>query len=143
MIIKLYSTSSEKNRLSKVLTGEVNVTGYLSEDTDVLNPAITVGYNTSLLSKNYCYIADFGRYYFITGFTVTNEELILFLHVDVLMTYKNDIKNSKARIVRSASNYDEFIVDDMIINESRTRTYQRKIGAGFSKANKYLMLIGG
>ena len=65
------------------------------------------------------------------------------MHVDVLMTYKNNIKNSKARIVRSASNYDEYIIDDMIINESRTRTYQRKIGAGFSKANKYLMLIGG
>ena len=59
------------------------------------------------------------------------------------MTYKDDIKNSKARIVRSASNFDEYIIDDMIINESRTRTYQRKIGAGFTKANKYLMLIGG
>ena len=70
MVIKLYNTSSEKNRLSKVLTGEVDITGYFNEDTDVLNPAITVGYNTSLLSKNYCYIADFGRYYFITGFTI-------------------------------------------------------------------------
>ena len=143
MEIKLYNTSSEKNRLSKVLTGEVSITGYLSEESDVLNPTITVGYNTSLLSKNYCYIADFGRYYFITGFTIINQEIVLFLHVDVLMTYKNNIKNSKARIVRSASNYDEYIIDDMIINESRTRTYQRKIGAGFSKANKYLMLIGG
>lgn len=143
MQIKLYNTSSEKNRLSKVLTGEVNITGYLGEESDVLNPTITVGYNTSLLSKNYCYIADFGRYYFITGFAIVNQEIVLFLHVDVLMTYKDDIKNSKARIVRSASNYDEYIIDDMIINESRTRTYQRKIGAGFSKANKYLMLIGG
>lgn len=143
MQIKLYNTSSEKNRLSKLLTGEVNVTGYFSEDTDVLNPTITVGYNTSLLSKNYCYIADFERYYFITGFTIINQEIVIFLHVDVLMSYKDDIKNSKARIVRSASNFDEYIIDDMIINESRTRTYQRKIGAGFSKANKYLMLIGG
>ena len=143
MQIKLYNTSSEKNRLSKVLTGEVNVTGYLSEDTDLLNPAITVGYNTSLLSKNYCFIADFGRYYFITGFTIINQEIVIFLHVDVLMTYKDYIKNSKARIVRSASNFDEYIIDDMIINESRTRTYQRRIGAGFSKANNYLMLIGG
>lgn len=143
MQIKLYNTSSEKNRLSKVLTGEVTITGYLSEESDVLNPAIIVGYNTSLLSKNYCYIADFGRHYFITGFTIINQEIVLFLHVDVLMTYKDDIKNSKARIVRSASNFDEYIIDDMIINESRTRTYQRKIGAGFTKANKYLMLIGG
>ena len=143
MQIKLYNTSSEKNRLSKVLTGEVTITGYLGEESDVLNPAIIVGYNTSLLSKNYCYIADFGRYYFITGFTIINQEIVLFLHVDVLMTYKYDIKNSKARIVRSASNFDEYIIDDMIINESRTRTYQRKIGAGFTKANKYLMLIGG
>ena len=143
MQIKLYNTSSEKNRLSKVLTGEVTIAGYLGEESDVLNPAIIVGYNTSLLSKNYCYIADFGRYYFITGFTIINQEIVLFLHVDVLMTYKYDIKNSKARIVRSASNFDEYIIDDMIINESRTRTYQRKIGAGFTKANKYLMLIGG
>jgi len=143
MQIKLYSTSSEKNRLTKIVTGEKTITGNLQNACDVINPVIIVGYDSSFLTKNYAYIADFGRYYFITGFETDNKEIAISMHVDVLMTYKDDIKNSKARIVRSASNFDEYIIDDMIINESRTRTYQRKIGAGFTKADKYLMLIGG
>ena len=74
---------------------------------------------------------------------IENKEIIVILHVDVLMTYAQQIKNSNAHIVRSASNYDEFIIDEMIINKANTRTYQRKIGAGFTKADKYLVLIGG
>ena len=91
MQIDFYTTSSEKNRLVKNLSGLQTVTGHLVEMCDVVNPTITVGYNTSLLSKNYCFIADFGRYYFITGFTIINQEIIIFLHVDLLMTYKDDI----------------------------------------------------
>lgn len=143
MQIKLYSTSSEKNRLTKTLTGEKNITGNLQNACDVINPVIIVGYDSSFLTKNYAYIADFGRYYFITGFETDNKEIAISMHVDVLETYKTQIKNSTAHVVRSASNYDDFIIDDMIINKANTRTYQRKIGAGFTKADKYLMLIGG
>lgn len=143
MQIDFYTTSSEKNRLVKNLSGLQTVTGHLVEMCDVVNPTIKVGFTSSLLTKNYVYIPAFERFYFINSIQIENKEIIMNLHVDVLMTYARQIKNSNAHIVRSASNYDEFIIDEMIINKANTRTYQRKIGAGFTKADKYLVLVGG
>ena len=143
MQLDFYTTTSEKNRLTKSLSGLQTMSGHLVEMCDVVNPTIKVGFASSLLTKNYVYIPAFGRYYFINSMQIENQEIVMNLHVDVLMTYAQQIKNSNAHIIRSASNYDEFIIDEMIINKANTRTYQRKIGAGFTKADKYLVLIGG
>lgn len=143
MQLDFYTTSSEKNRLVKNLSALQTMTGHLVEMCDVVNPTIKVGFTSSLLTKNYVYIPAFERYYFINSMQIENKEIIVNLHVDVLMTYAQQIKNSNAHIIRSASNYDEFIIDEMIINKANTRTYQRKLGAGFTKADKYLVLIGG
>ena len=143
MQIKLYNTKSERNRLTKVLNNEVTLTGNLERACDIVNPMIVLEYDATLATKNYVYIADFGRYYFITNIVFDDETMIIYLHCDVLMSFKADILESIARVIRSASNYDVMIVDNMIINKANTRTYQRKIGNGFTRANKYLVLIGG
>lgn len=143
MQIKLYTTKSERNRLTKVLNNEVTLTGNLERACDIVNPIIVLGYDATLATKNYVYIADYGRYYFISNIVFDDETMIIYMHCDVLMTFRSDILASIARVIRSASNYDVMIVDNMIINKANTRTYQRKIGNGFTRANKYLVLIGG
>ena len=143
MQIKLYSTKSERNRLTKVLNNEVTLTGNLERACDIVNPIIVLEYDATLATKNYVYIADFGRYYFISNIVFDDETMIVYMHCDVLMSFRADILASIARVIRSASNYDVMIVDNMIINKANTRTYQRKIGNGFTRANKYLVLIGG
>lgn len=143
MEMQLYSTKSERNRLRKVLNNGVTLTGNLERACDIVNPMIMLEYDATLATKNYAYIADFGRYYFISNIVFDDETMIIYLHCDVLMSFRADILSSVARVVRSASNYDEMIVDNMIINKANTRTYQRKIGNGFTRANKYLVLIGG
>lgn len=143
MQIKLYTTKSERNRLTKVLNNEVTLTGNLERACDIINPVILLEYDATLATKNYCYIADFERYYFISNIVFDDETMILYMHCDVLMSFRADILASIARVIRSASNYDVMIVDNMIINKANTRTYQRRIGNGFTRANKYLVLIGG
>lgn len=143
MQIKLYSTKSERNRLTKVLNNEVTLTGNLERACDIVNPIIVLGYDAILATKNYVYIADYGRFYFISNIVFDDETMIIYLHCDVLMSFRADILASIARVIRSASNYDVMIVDNMIINKANTRTYQRKIGNGFTRANNYLVLIGG
>jgi hypothetical protein len=143
MQIKLYNTKSERNRLTKVLNNEVTLIGNLERACDIVNPIIVLGYDATLATKNYVYIADYGRYYFISNIVFDDETMIIYMHCDVLMSFRADILASIARVIRSASNYDLMIVDNMIINKANTRTYQRKIGNGFTRANKYLVLIGG
>lgn len=145
MNITLYKTSSERHRLSKVLTNSVAINNvHILDGTSITDPVLVIGYDASILQHTYAYITDFGRYYFITNIEVLpGQEMRLGLHVDVLMTYKDQIKACSARVTRSQSNYDPMISDNLIINKVNTNITQRKIGSGFTRANQYYVLIGG
>lgn len=144
MQVQIYKTSSERHRLSKSLTNQINKTCHILDGTSITDPVIVIGYDASLLQHTYAYITDFGRYYFITNMEVLpGQEIRLSLHVDVLMTYKDQIKACNARVTRSQSNYDPMISDNLIINKVNTNITQRKIGSGFTRANQYYVLIGG
>jgi len=144
MQVQIYKTSSERHRLSKSLTNQINKTCHILDGTSITDPVIVIGYDASILQHTYAYITDFGRYYFITNMEVLpGQEIRLSLHVDVLMTYKDQIKTCNARVTRSQSNYDPMISDNLIINKVNTNITQRKIGSGFTRANQYYVLIGG
>ena len=144
MQVQIYKTSSERHRLSKSLTNQINKTCHILDGTSITDPVIVIGYDASILSHSYAYITDFGRYYFITNMEVLpGQEIRLSLHVDVLMTYKDQIKACKARITRSQSNFDKYIPDSMIINKAQSKITQRKLGSSFTRENQYYVLIGG
>lgn len=61
---------------------------------------------------NYAYISSFGgRYYFIRDISYELGEWVLSLECDVLASFKTSIGNSSQYVLRSASAYDEYIVD--------------------------------
>lgn len=97
MRIQFYNNHSGVNIINKnleVVGEEINFT--LKEDTNILNPVLKLaGYN----GGNYCYIPDFNRYYFIDNYNLNSQGIYeLFLSVDVLATYKEDLLNGKLLI---------------------------------------------
>lgn len=101
MQIKFFNTSSENNRIGKTLEDETTLTGSFKGEVDLQNPVLTV--TTDLLNFNYCYMPDFGRYYFIDKIEITRVGLYtIFLKIDVLETYKNAIKQLKVIVSNSA-----------------------------------------
>lgn len=97
MKIQFYNNHSGINIINKnleIVGEEINFT--LKEDTNILNPVLKLaGYN----GGNYCYIPDFNRYYFIDNYNLNNQGIYeLFLSVDVLATYKDDLLNGKLLI---------------------------------------------
>lgn len=142
MNINFYQYTQEKNRVSKQLSDPITVTGYLQEQTSLTNPVIKIALNTNITVCNYCYIEAFRRYYYITSIDVVDKELIISLHCDVLMSFKNEILNSKAVINRTAvgSNY---ITDNLVLQTPKINRQCQKIGVAFSKAEKYVIQIGG
>lgn len=143
MLIQLYRTGAETNRVDKALDSRTDLVGTLIEACDILNPVIKVNYSQTVLNMNYCYIDAFKRYYFITDMNIKNGVVYLSLHVDVLMTYKDDIKKSTGHIIRSASNPNYYITDNMVTKQTDVQVYTRRIGEGFTRADKYLITIGG
>lgn len=103
MQIEFYNTSSENNRIGKVLENKKVLQGNFKNAVDLINPVITV--NTDLLNYNYCYIPDINRYYFIQKIEITRTNLYtIYLHIDVLETYKEDIKQLDVIVNSSTKN---------------------------------------
>lgn len=142
MQIDFYKTKTESTALNKVLTDNFSITGSLRDECDILNPIIEFNFDNRLLSHNYAYIPAFNRYYYITGVKVVGKLVTLKMHVDVLMSHKDEIRSSYGHAIRS-SNGNVYIPDDMACTTSKVDYQFKKLGAGFTADNKYVFIVGG
>lgn len=144
MQIDFYRNTVPKNRLYRNLTGHLISNGNIKEATDVLNPIITVAYNAYHININYCYIPDFGRYYFINDYIIDGDTVTLKLHVDVLYTYRDQILHSQCIAARSSSHYNVNLIDNMIQAEEGYRYNISQLPYEFNPANgSYILAVTG
>lgn len=142
MTIKLYKTTSEKNRLNKSLTDELVLTGYLREQCSVTKPVIKIEQTTNLALYNYVYIEDFNRYYYITDIkTIRNNLWELSLDVDVLMTYKNSIYNTVGLINHADLN--QYLNDENIVTNSKCTKQIVTFSTALPTDVDYLLIVAG
>ena len=95
MQLYLYRTNDLNNVVDKTLTNETVLNINLKRDTDILRPKIPLAKTGGLDLKtfNYAYIPDLNRYYFINVVeSINNNVDVLYLEVDVLMSYSAEIK---------------------------------------------------
>lgn len=112
MEITLYTNESEKNKLEKTLDHSILLEGTLRDESSIINPIILISSEKEDIPYmyNYAYVPAFGRYYFITDIeSVRTGIWRVSMHVDVLMSYKEQIKNLNVIINNSeqtgANNY--------------------------------------
>ena len=79
----------------------------------IQDPIIDIKTNASLSEFNYAYIPEFKRYYFIDDTAWDLGIWSLSLRVDVLASFQTDIRSSRQYVLRSASQSDGSIVDNM------------------------------
>lgn len=79
-----------------------------------------------LLFKNYAYIEEFARYYFIKSVSIENNKLAMFdLECDVLMSFKSDIYDLECIVSRNETVYNLMLSDSkMKFERSTTWTYK-------------------
>ena len=69
-------------------------------NTDIINPILKV--ESDKANSTYCYISDFGRYYFVESCEgTTGAHCFLRCHVDVLYTYKDAILGLSCMVARN------------------------------------------
>ena len=91
MIIDLYSTGSERERIIKSLNAIAELEGALRGESSVVSPSFLIEYDNPS-AANYCYIPAFGRYYYITNMiNVRTGIWRIDCSVDVLMSYQSEI----------------------------------------------------
>ena len=144
MTITLYTNNSENNALNKYLTELTTLTGDLREETSVLDPDVLLTHIDEYIeSVNYAYIEEFNRYYFVTGIeSVRNNLWRLTCHVDVLYTYREQIRSNRAIVERNEVEYDLKLNDGLFKTQQNPRIAQFPFPSGFNTWNFVIAIAG-
>ena len=148
MIIKLYYNSSADNVVNKDITEVAELSGDLRESVDLLTPELTIENNNNILTSqtvNYLYIPEFNRYYFIRDIKFESGKLfVVKCDVDVLYTYRDEIKQQKAVIARQENKANLNIQDGNLIVENYPYVQTINFPTGFNPSNyEYVLICSG
>lgn len=103
MKIKLFTNNSLENYIDKSLTFKKECDIVFLSEQNTGNLRITLKENYT--DVNYCKIGNI--YYFIRDKIVKNNSLFIYdLEIDVLMSFKNDIKESNCKVIQCVNNFD-------------------------------------
>ena len=109
MVLTTYNFSKDKNSTKIPDSGGTDHNISLKENCSVTNPIFILNYD-STPTFNYCHYI-FG-YYFVDDIIMQNRNIYeVHCSLDVLGTYRDDILASNQFVLRSASDYNQFLAD--------------------------------
>lgn len=117
----VYRNDSPSNHVNKSLhlIPNTNLVGELRHGTSIIDPIIEFQANAPgfhLNDANYLYIEMFRRYYYITNIVSTHYKLWeIHCHVDVLMSYKDQILANTAVVARQENTYNMMLDDGIFM----------------------------
>lgn len=146
--IVIQTNSSEKNKLDKTLTDIETLTGTLRNDTSIIDPVFQIaGDLSSFVTANYCTVPTFGRSYFITDIrSIRNGLFEISCHVDVLSSFKTQIRTNKAIMHRSERNWNLYLNDGTLKISQKPEsinTLQFSNGNAFVNHFSYVLILAG
>lgn len=142
MTLTYWSGYSKRKNSTKQPTSGTDVTIKLKDNCSVVNPAFQT--STVPITANYFYIADFGRYYFLSNLVQIAKDIWEFtLEVDVLASYKSAIGSCSAQIGFSSTGYDTMKVDSRLpVKVTKTITSANGTGVGlFDAQGCYVLAV--
>ncbi len=145
MDIKLQVNNSEKNKLDKSIMDIVTLSGTLRDQTSIINPVIVIeGDLSSFVNCNYMTISAFNRSYFINNITSINNNLFeISAHVDVLSTYKSQIRDNSAIIARQEKKWNLYLNDGVFKTYQNPYIVTKAFSSGFTEQHFIFSVAGG
>ena len=144
MEVILYKNLSENNVIGKSLTQINTLECNFKNDVSVINPTLVLLYADSILDSNYCFIPKFNRYYFIDEIIpITGDRSIIKSRVDVLESFKDDIKSLTAIINKQETIADKFIDDGSWIVENKDFLQSYNFSNGFNNSGEFILITAG
>ena len=143
--ITIQTSSSEKNRVDKTLTDIAALTGTLRNDTSIIDPTFQiVGDMSAYLNANYCTVPAFGRSYFINNIRSVRAGLFeIICHVDVLSSFKTQLRANSAIIHKSERNWNLYLNDGSLKTYQDPIIYTKKFSSGFPETEQYILGVAG
>lgn len=146
--IILQENSSPSNKVSKSITNIATATGVLRSGASIIDPEIEIesALESDILGRvNYAYIQLWRRYYFVNDIHLDVNGLWLFsMHVDVLMSYGDEIRSQNAIIGRQERRYNMYFDDGWFMSYQNPLIRQQYFSnpAPFEGESYILVLAG-
>lgn len=148
--IKLMKNNSDANTMTKSTEDIVTLSGVLRDGTSIINPVFMVQYTggdtgfSNYVDCNYLYVESFKRYYFVNNITVETTNLLQFsCHVDVLMSFKDEILANKAIISRQENIWNLYLDDGSFKTYNNPLIITKAFPSGFTTMQFVLAVAGG
>ena len=144
-IVTLYHNADEHRVLNKRISDARVFDIVLKEETSSLNPQIILQSDYDLSTYNYAFINVTNRYYYCTITLMENGLFVINMEVDVLMSYKDGIKNLMGLVERvENTDYKNMdIPNNDIITQRGTTTKIIKYPRSLDKNNQYVLVTNG
>ena len=140
----LYRNSSDERYVDKLLElrGEIQVE--YKEDTSFTNPTFIITGNYALKDINYVYIPDMSRYYYVKDIRYSKQRIYLDCHTDVIMSFKQRLRDCKAIIKRNQYKFNLYQPDERLktLGYNSIRTLEFPRGFDFNSQH-FIMGIAG
>ena len=142
--ITLQVNSSDKTALDKNLTDIATLSGVLKSNTSIIDPVITFEGNISnYINCNYMTIPTFGRAYFVNNITsVRNGVFEISAHVDVLSSFKTQIRGNTAIIRRQENVWNLYLNDGVFKVYQNPMVLTKEFPTGFATPEFVLAVAG-
>ena len=147
MTITLYNTASDQRCLHKTLNAVGSaITCRFNDECTVEEPSFRMSYDDNYINANYLKVNEWNKYYYITERNIlNNNEIVINCHMDVLMSFRNQILDSNIIAERSSSDINKFIADTACEDRGTVQQIVRKCSTTpFSHETKcYVLHIAG
>ena len=111
--VTLYSFSKRENSTKQPTGGGTDYSCVMLDDTSLMNPVFKLEIAANPIDKNYAYVADFNRYYFINDISTYQGFWYISCTCDVLASFKTAIGSGSHYVLRAASDFDGTIIDSI------------------------------
>lgn len=135
-----YENKSDRRYLTKEIVSKyTNIPLQIIEPSSVIRPSLKVSSGLIGQNVNYLYIEELERYYYINDWIMENGFIRLECEVDVLMSFKDEIKNRNVIVNRQESKYNLYLDDSKYKVQNRTAILTKEFPSGFNTA-KYIVM---
>lgn len=138
MIVVFYNNHSKNNVINKNIDNDITYNNIiLKEPCNIIQPHIILNYNFNIIGKNYCYIVQWQRFYYIDNITfLEGQRIEISLMSDPLMSFKSKILNSTQNIIRAEETGRTYINDTSYPILPQTKTEIIKMDSDLLNVNQ-------
>lgn len=146
LTIELYNNFSDPTVVHKKMSLVATCTCEITQSVDVDEMDLLLDMDSNVNTCNYAYIADFGRYYFLTPGIINGNQMIMHASSDPLTSFWGSYSASQCVAERSSSHGNANLPDELLPFKPNPKIIVRQLATGFTPTSTggcYIITIGG